>query len=67
VLADPDQVVSDTARQAAMALGRSDVLLFTSRALVRGRGAADSLAIARAVSAALSRTVARVLRRSVRR
>ena len=61
VLADPDQMVSDTARQAAMALRRSDVLLFTSRALVRGRGAADSLAIARAVSAALSRTVARVL------
>jgi len=57
VLTSPDQVVADTARRVAAALGRSDVLLYTSRALVRGRDAADSLAIARTVSAALSRTV----------
>jgi uncharacterized protein YgbK (DUF1537 family) len=61
VLAGPDQVVADTARQAAAALGRSDVLLYTGRALVRGRDAAGSLAIARAVSAALSRTVRHAL------
>ena len=61
VLTGPDQVVADTARQVAAALGRSDVLLYTSRALVRGRDAADSLAIARAVSAALARTVRQAL------
>ena len=61
VLTGPGQVVADTARQVAAALGRSDVLLYTSRALVRGRDAADSLAIARAVSAALSRTVRQAL------
>ena len=54
-------MVADTARQVAAALGRSDVLLYTSRTLVRGRDAADSLAIARAVSAALSRTVRQAL------
>ena len=61
VLTGPGQVVADTARQVAAALGRSDVLLYTSRTLVRGRDAADSLAIARAVSAALSRTVRQAL------
>ena len=61
VLTGPGQVVADTARQVAAAPGRSDVLLYTSRALVRGRDAADSLAIARAVSAALSRTVRQAL------
>ena len=61
VLTGPGQVVADTARQVAAALGRSDVLLYTSRALVRGRDAADSLAIARAVSAALSRAVRQAL------
>ena len=50
-------VVSAAARQAAEALGSSDVLLYTSRTLVPGRDRADSLAIARTVSAALSRVV----------
>ena len=61
VLAGPDRVVADTARRVAVALGRSDVLLYTSRTLIRGRDPADSLAIARKVSAALSRTVLRAL------
>jgi uncharacterized protein YgbK (DUF1537 family) len=61
VLAGPDQVVTDTAPRVAAALGRSDVLLYTSRTLIRGRDATDSLAIARAVSAALSRTVRQAL------
>ena len=50
-------VVPATAGQVAAALARSDVLLYTSRALVPGRDRADSLAIARTVSAALSRVV----------
>ena len=54
-------MVADTARQVAAALGRSDVLLYTSLTLVRGRDGAGSLAIARAVSAALSRTVRQAL------
>jgi uncharacterized protein YgbK (DUF1537 family) len=53
--------VADAASRAAAALGRSDVLLYTSRAVVRGRDAADGLAIARAVSAALSQTVRQAL------
>jgi uncharacterized protein YgbK (DUF1537 family) len=61
VIASPERVVAETARQVAAALGRSDVLLYTSRTPVRGRDAADSLAIARAVSAALSRTVRQAL------
>jgi uncharacterized protein YgbK (DUF1537 family) len=61
VIASPDRVVADTARQVAAALGRSDVLLYTSRTMVRGRDAADGLAIARTVSAALSQTVRRAL------
>ncbi len=61
VISSSDKVVADTARQVAAALGRSDVLLCTSRTLVRGRDAADSLAIARTVSAALSRTVRQAL------
>jgi len=50
-------VVNAAAAAVAGALGRSDVVLYTSRALVRGRDRADSLAIARTVSAALSRVV----------
>ena len=50
-------VAAATARQVAAALGRTDVLLYTSRTLVPGRDGADSLAIARKVSAALSGTV----------
>ncbi len=45
------------ARDVAGALRRSDVLLFTSRAVAGGGSAAESLAIARAVSAAVARTV----------
>jgi Nucleotide-binding C-terminal domain/Tn3 transposase DDE domain len=61
VLSSPGQGVADTGRQVAAALGRSDVLLYTSRTLIRGRDAADSLAIARMVSAALSQTVRQAL------
>jgi uncharacterized protein YgbK (DUF1537 family) len=50
-------VAAATARQVTDALGRTDVLLYTSRTLVPGSDGADSLAIARKVSAALSRTV----------
>ena len=53
--------VAATARQVAAALGGSDVLLYTSRAFVRWQHAADSLAIARAVSAALARIVRQAL------
>ncbi len=44
-----------TARQVTAALGHSDVLLYTSRAVVTAPDAAGSLTIARTVSAALSR------------
>jgi uncharacterized protein YgbK (DUF1537 family) len=54
-------VVTATARRVAGALRRSDVLLCTSRTFVAGRDPADSLAIARRVSAALSRTVREAL------
>lgn len=56
-----DDVVTATARQVAAALGRSDVLLYTSRTFVPGSDGADSLAIARRISAALSRTVREAL------
>jgi uncharacterized protein YgbK (DUF1537 family) len=61
VMAGPEQVAADTARQVIAALSRSDVLLYTSRALVRGRDAADGLAIARTVSAALSQVAGAAL------
>ena len=61
VLSSPGQGMADTARQVAAALGRSDVLLYTSRTPIQGRDAADSLAIARMVSAALSQTVRQAL------
>ena len=50
-------VVGKAAGRVAAALAESDVLLYTSRALVRGRDRDDSLAIARTVSAALSQVV----------
>ena len=50
-------VVAGTARQVVAALGHSDVLLYTSRAVVSAPDAAGSLTIARTVSAALSRIV----------
>lgn len=52
-----DDVAAATAREVTAALARSDVLLYTSRALVTGADGAGSLAIARRVSAALSATV----------
>ena len=52
-----DTVVADTARRVITALGHSDVLLYTSRAVVTAPDAAGSLTIARTVSAALSRIV----------
>jgi uncharacterized protein YgbK (DUF1537 family) len=57
VVSGAGDVVAATAQRVASALGRSDVLLYTSRTLAAGRDGADSLAIARRVSAALSRTV----------
>jgi uncharacterized protein YgbK (DUF1537 family) len=57
VVSGAGDVVTATAQRVASALGRSDVLLYTSRTLAAGRDGADSLAIARRVSAALSRTV----------
>jgi uncharacterized protein YgbK (DUF1537 family) len=61
IMSGADDVVAAAAQQAASALGRSDVLLYTSRTLYTGSaggdGGADSLAIARRVSAALSGTV----------
>jgi uncharacterized protein YgbK (DUF1537 family) len=50
-------VVGAAAAEVAAALERSDVVLYTSRALVRGQDRDDSLAIARTVSAALSQVV----------
>ena len=55
VVAGP--VVASTARRVTAALGHSDVLLYTSRAVVTAPDAAGSLTIARTVSAALSRIV----------
>jgi uncharacterized protein YgbK (DUF1537 family) len=57
VLGGGPDVAAATARRVTGALAESDVLLYTSRAVVAGRDAADSLAIARTVSAALSRIV----------
>jgi uncharacterized protein YgbK (DUF1537 family) len=47
--------------QVVRALAESDVLLYTSRALITGRDRAGSLAIARTVSAALSQVVSEAL------
>ena len=57
VLAGGPDVAGAVARRVAGALAGSDVLLYTSRDVVAGRDAADSLMIARTVSAALSRIV----------
>jgi uncharacterized protein YgbK (DUF1537 family) len=54
-------VVAATARQVTDALGRSDVLLYTSRTFVAAADVADHLVIGQAVSAALSRIVRAVL------
>jgi uncharacterized protein YgbK (DUF1537 family) len=50
-------VVGAAAAEVAAALEQSDVVLYTSRAQVRGHDRDDSLAIARTVSAALSQVV----------
>ena len=52
-----DDVITPAVGQVATALRHSDVLLYTSRTVLRGPGPGHSLAIARAVSAALSRVV----------
>jgi uncharacterized protein YgbK (DUF1537 family) len=54
VLGGGPDVAAAVARRVTGALARSDVLLYTSRDVVAGRDAADSLTIARTVSAALS-------------
>ncbi len=56
VIGGTSDVVAAAARRVTDALGRSDVLLYTSRAFVPG-GGADPLAAGRAVSAALARIV----------
>jgi uncharacterized protein YgbK (DUF1537 family) len=57
VISGAGDVAAATARRVTDALRRSDVLLYTSRAVAGGRDPAAGLAIARQVSAALSRTV----------
>jgi uncharacterized protein YgbK (DUF1537 family) len=52
-----DDHVADAGRQVVEALASSDVMLFTSRLLVRGGGAEDSLAISRNVSTAVIEVV----------
>ncbi|HEX4254008.1 MAG TPA: four-carbon acid sugar kinase family protein [Streptosporangiaceae bacterium] len=56
-LLDGTEVVGAAAARVATALAGSDVVLYTSRTLVRGKDRDDSLAIARTVSAALSQVV----------
>jgi uncharacterized protein YgbK (DUF1537 family) len=59
-LIDPDRRdahVADIGRQVIEALATSDVLLFTSRTLLRGGDADDSLAISRTVSTAVVEVV----------
>jgi uncharacterized protein YgbK (DUF1537 family) len=63
-LTDPDRRnghVAETGRQVAQALASSDVLLFTSRTVMLGGDADDSLALSRNVSAAVIDVVQRVL------
>jgi uncharacterized protein YgbK (DUF1537 family) len=54
IITGAGDVVPAAARRVADALGRSDVLLYTSRAFVAATSAAEHLAIGRRVSAALS-------------
>ncbi len=56
-LLDGADVVGAAAARVATALAESDVVLYTSRTLVRGKDRDDSLGIARTVSAALSQVV----------
>ncbi len=55
------EVAARAARQAADALSRSDVLLYTSRTVASGRDADDSLAVGRTISAALASAVRQVV------
>ena len=57
ILSGPHDAAASAARQVTDALRRSDVLLYTSRAVVPGTSPEASLEIARAVSAAVARTV----------
>ena len=61
VLGGGPDVAAAIARRVTAALGHSDVLLYTSRAVVTAPDAAGSLSIARTVSAALSRIVREAL------
>jgi len=61
IMGDSPGIVAATAQQVTGALGRADVLLYTSRAVATGGDAAGSLAIARRVSGALSATVGQAL------
>ncbi len=54
---DDSDYVPALGRRVAEALGEADVLLYTSRTLVRGADADDSLAIARRVSTAVTEVV----------
>ena len=58
---NPGRVVAEAARQAADALSRSDVLLYTSRAVELGSTAEDSLSVGRTISAALASVVRQVV------
>jgi uncharacterized protein YgbK (DUF1537 family) len=61
VLGGRPDTAAQAARQVRAGLRRSDVLLYTSRALAAGDSPEGSLAIARAVSAAVAATVALAL------
>ncbi|WP_443206652.1 four-carbon acid sugar kinase family protein [Saccharopolyspora sp. 5N708] len=65
-LLDPstrDDHIAEVSARAAQAMSRCDVVIRTSRTLVTGADADDSLTIARAVSAALVEAVAATVRR----
>jgi uncharacterized protein YgbK (DUF1537 family) len=55
------RVVAEAARQAADALSRSDVLLYTSRAVEAGSSAEASLSLGRTISGALASVVRQVV------
>ena len=61
VVAGSGGAAGATARQVVTALGRSDVLLYTSRTVVSASHGLDDLAIARAVSGALAGIARRAL------
>jgi uncharacterized protein YgbK (DUF1537 family) len=61
VLDGAGDVTAATARRAAAALRRSDVLVYTSRVVAAGRDAAGGLAIARTVSTALAQVTRHAL------